>query len=511
MTNKQTFDAIVIGSGFGGAVLACRLSNAGLRVAVLERGRRWGVDFPRPGSSAPWRWNETNRGLFELRSFSHMDVIVAAGLGGGSLIYTNIQQRAHTDAFTQGWPAEITRSSLDPYYDLVEQMLRPALAPTGSRTALATAAQAAGIANRLAQPRLAICWETPGKDLFNEFGARQRGCTGCGLCVLGCCEGAKNTLDLNYLKVAEDRGALLLPGHEAIGIATVAVGYQVDCQVHNEQGTTEHRQFIAPRLVIAAGTLGSNQLLLRSKFILKTLPALSNALGKNFSGNGDFFAAALGTSMAIERSGPSVTAMLDYWPEGRFLLLEGIVPELFGEKMARPITALSRLYNYRKHLDNFWRQWFGKPLRSTLPDYNRTTALAHTLLFFLMGVDASDGELSLDKQGRLTLAWHNRGSLPLFRTMIRELGKLAKGLDAWLILSPSWWLGRRLATVHPLGGCAMSDDPAKGVVSPAGEVYGYPGLYVADGSLMPRAIGVPPSATIAALAERIAARLIETL
>ncbi|MEE9236113.1 MAG: NAD(P)-binding protein, partial [Candidatus Acidoferrales bacterium] len=234
----KTYDAIVVGSGFGGAVAACRLAERGRSVLVLERGRRWGrQDFPRPPTrqasldSAPfgsaqgkqdkpagrpgggWWWSEREPGLFELRRFPGMSVVVAAGVGGGSLVYTNVQKVPPAAAF-QGWPAPITLDTLRPYYERVREMLEPTAIPHDLQRlrAFQAAHAAIGKADRVERPLLAIYWGQGGdEERLNRFGARQLPCNLCGVCVFGCDRHSKNTLDLNYLKRAEDLGAEVRP------------------------------------------------------------------------------------------------------------------------------------------------------------------------------------------------------------------------------------------------------------------------------------------------------------
>ncbi|MBL8149324.1 MAG: GMC family oxidoreductase [Blastocatellia bacterium] len=445
-----------------------------------------------------------------------MDIIVAAGLGGGSLVYTNVHKRAHSKLFEKGWPEEITALELDQYYQRVAQMLGVGTVPEDFKRshlrlslleeAVREDPKSVYQTKKVEKASLAVRFGREGEDFVNEYGAVQRGCNGCGMCIAGCREGAKNTLDLNYLKVAENSGAEIVTEHEAIAIEQDGRGYKVICRRTKE---LDQVVFYADKVVLAAGTLGTNRLLLRCKHLYKTLPRISDRLGENFSANADLFAALLGTSRKIEQSGTSVSALADYWPKDEFLILEGILPTALPKQIQLPIFWLTLLFDYSKQVRNFFRSLGRRPLLKTISD--RQTLLSHVALLFLMGKDASNGSLKIDKQGDLQLEWSNQQSLILIRKMVGAAQEIAKRLDSWLVVNPAWWLKRRLSTVHPLGGAAMADSRDLGVVSASGEVFGYPGLYVADGAIIPSALGVPPSATIAALAERISDKIIGLL
>ncbi|MGH9778920.1 MAG: FAD-dependent oxidoreductase, partial [Candidatus Acidiferrales bacterium] len=197
----RSFDVIVIGSGFGGAVAACRLAERGHSVLVLERGRRWGrTDFPRPNQKdAPWWFDHRETGIYERRRFPSMQVIVAAGVGGGSLVYTNVQKVPPPEVFGD-WPEPISLDYLRPYYDRVREMLEPAPIPHDLQRirAFEQAHAGAGLPGRAERPDLAIRFGEGDAEITNKFGAAQKPCNLCGTCVFGCDRHSKNTLDLTY-------------------------------------------------------------------------------------------------------------------------------------------------------------------------------------------------------------------------------------------------------------------------------------------------------------------------
>jgi cholesterol oxidase len=224
MLVKKSYDVVIIGSGFGGSIIACRLAQSGRSVCVLERGKQWRKqDFPRTlGQMTHAFWNHQDFGLLDYRVFRHIDVIQASGVGGGSLVYFNVHRRAKAEIFQHPrWPRTIKRPILDPFYDRAKEMLeaRPLTPPAGlplpHRTrALLEGARAAGREPEL----LDICVYTGPERLNPHSGLPQGPCVYCGNCMIGCHVHAKNTLDLNYLPVAEQNGAEIHPLHEAAGI-----------------------------------------------------------------------------------------------------------------------------------------------------------------------------------------------------------------------------------------------------------------------------------------------------
>jgi cholesterol oxidase len=517
---EPAYDAVVVGSGFGGGIAACRLAEAGWRVCVLERGRRFGAgDYPDRLEQAPFAfWHPVLNpgGMFDLRLMKDLSVLTAAGVGGGSLVYANVQLRAPAAVFEDAhWPAAIDRSALDPYYDRTEHALQPRPTPAEPdlpkvRAFAAMGRRAGREAERLP---LAVHFGAARRHPFS--GVFQRGCDNLGRCDAGCPLMAKNTVDITYVARAEAHGAEVYPLHEAKRIEPPArdggpwrVSFR-DLQ-YRVQGEVE-----APVLVLAAGTIGSTRLLLKNQ---GRLGRLSPALGTRFSGNGDALGLAVdprAPDVAGARTdyGPSMTSRLVYDDRGGFMVADGGLPTRFAGilEIVRGVNALTGWGRVTLHVKNAVAR-LGLSDRQVTHRNVRLRAgspISDTLVFLMIGRDAATGRFRLTPLFRcLDISWDKADSAELFDGMRGAAGELAQAAEADSFFALDAGPLGKFITVHPLGGCPMSDDPATGVVDDAGAVYGYDGLYVLDGSIVPTALGVNPSKTIAALAERGIERLL---
>jgi len=509
------YDVVVVGSGFGGGITACRMAEEGLRVCVLERGRRFGPgDFPDQPEQAPlafWHPTLNPGGMLDLRLMKDLSVLTAAGVGGGSLVYANVQLRAPASVFEQApWPQAITRAVLDPYYDRTEEALDPRETPATPelpkvRAFDAMAERAGRVPERLP---LAVHF---GESRHHPFsGVFQQGCQNLGLCDAGCPVLAKNTIDITYLARAEAHGAEVFPLREVLRIDPPGgsggdwrVGFR-DLQ-YRTGGSVE-----APLLVLAAGTLGTSRLLLKNR---GRLGRLSPALGSRFSGNGDALTLAIdptapGVIGARTEYGPSMTSRIDYTDEHGFMVADGGLAASFSGLLAavREVNAITGWGRIVLHANNIATRLGltdrhvshrGVKLRDPEP-------IGDSLVFLMIGRDASNGQMRLTPLFRcFDIRWNKEDSAGLIAAMRQVAGDLtaAAGAKSSFFALDAGPLGKFI-TVHPLGGCPMSDDPAAGVTDDGGRVHRYEGLYVLDGSIVPTALGVNPSKTIAALAER---------
>lgn len=519
------YDVIVIGSGFGGAVAACRLAEKGMRVLVLERGRRWETaDYPRRPDDA-WIWDERRpeicHGWIDFRFFEKMWVAQGSGVGGGSLIYANISVEAKPELFNDGWPPEITYQVLKPYYEKVGKMLNVQTLPENQATEryklMKEGAQKLGYGDRFKPLPLAVTfnpdWNYRLDDPFNDRhskrwvnpqGQEQGTCIHCGNCDIGCQVKAKNTLDLNYLPWAERHGAEVRPLHWVRCITPENGGYRV----HFEKIESKKRRRVpgserADRVILAAGSLGSTEMLLRCRDQFKTLPKISRFLGRNWSSNGDFLTPAFYKERKITPpAGPTISCAIDFLDGSvdgqRFFVEDGGFPDLLANYLKAKIGL-----GAGEAKVNLLLQALGGWIKENGP-------LSNVMPWFGQAIDAANGRLYLDRdwpffwRKKLKLDWEIDRSEATIEALIDMHKRLSEATGGKPCVPPTWTALKTLITPHPLGGCNMGSGPENGVVNHRGEVFGYRDLYVADGAIIPEAIGLNPSRTIAALSERIA-------
>jgi cholesterol oxidase len=540
----EPFDAIVVGSGFGGSVTACRLAQAGRNVLLLERGRPYPPgSFPRTPrevrTGAFWRPRDGLHGLWDLWSFPGLGAIVSSGLGGGSLIYANVALRKDETTFGgdehESWP--VSYADLEPHYATVEAMQgaapypadREPYASTPKTNALLDAGQRIGL--EAFRPNIAVRFApdgappgTPLDPAPNVHGAPRYSCRLCGECIVGCQYGAKNTLDYTYLSAAQAAGATIRCCCEATLIAprdgggfTLAYRQHLAAKAGHRADLLDptddaERTVAAPVVVLSAGTLGSTRLLLANR---PSLPRLSPRLGTSFSGNGDLLFFVRGADRWLDPStGPTITATAKandrMSPSGREFFLQDAGAPAASEWLWQAVEAPSDLWRLRRTL---WRR-LGRRLRGdrdtgiggVASDALGTGRESAAMLPLLgMGRDVPGGRMTLHGDD-LRVSWNDGDSRAFFDGMEATGRQLCRALGGRM-----WRPGgrfARLVTVHPLGGCPMGANPHAGVVDSYGRVFGADGLHVADGSIMPGPVGANPSLTIAAMAERIAAGIV---
>jgi cholesterol oxidase len=556
----ERYEAIIIGSGFGGAITACRLSKKWPgRVLVLERGKRYPLgSFPRtPHGLANNFWNTGfeersrpravaaihQRGLFDIRSYKNIDVVLGAGLGGGSLIYANVFLEPPDDIFSDRWPASCRKQQLQPYYKVCKEVLgsRPIPAMEGRRHIVRTelfqkVAKKIGrdsslvdinvfFGNDFAKPL------EQGVQDKNRYGALQTSCTYCGECDVGCNYQAKNTLDLNYLFQAETTyGAVIRTEHFVDRIAPVdehgsddptatgAHGYRVYYRDLANKGA--ELSALTQRAIVSAGALGSTELLLRCRDVFGTLPKIGSRLGHYMSGNGDFLGIVAGTRQPADPNhGPVITQRIDhnlfqgFDPDRAFIMQDASYPAFAAWFVEGAKPGILRLRSLWRTIRHWWARLRGSSMGSigfALSDLLDGDVSYNTCLLLSMGVDRSNGVMTLNRQGWLDIAWPTQDSRKLYDAIVAAGKEFCRAADGSFYFSiPTWWWPQRKnVTVHSLGGCILSDRPDGGVTSAAlktfGQVHGYENLYVADGAILPTAVGANPTATISALCEMVA-------
>jgi cholesterol oxidase len=524
---------VVVGSGYGGAIAANRLARAGLEPVVLERGRELHPgDFPATDAEAARRVQLSagdaptldRRNLFWFHLSDHMNVLTGCGLGGTSLINANVSIRPSDSIFEHHrWPKALRGKprKLDGDYQRAWDMLQPTPYPESypPLRKMAALRQAGGKAP-FDVPALNVRFQSGP----NAVGELQHACTCCGDCVTGCNVGAKNTLLMNYLPDAVHRGALVFTEVDVEWIAPRAGGgWSLHVTSLGDETAPDGRgsgEITARMVVLAAGSLGSTGILLRSR---QRGLAVSDRLGSCFSANGDVLGFATHTSVPVsgigegaakrkpeDLPGPCITALIDRRSDAVSQIIEdaaipGALEPLVPD--ALELQSLATTWDRLLHGRGPGRPGF---IRSRLRRGKRG-ALRHTQTYLAMGVDGADGTIVIDRRGDPTVVWGDVTSSGYYRKADPELRRAAHRVGGRFVPNPMWRrvLKDHLITVHPLGGCAMADRAEDGVVDHRGRVFDGPsgtshhdGLFVWDGSIVPTALGVNPLLTISALTER---------
>jgi cholesterol oxidase len=553
------YDVVVIGSGYGGAITAARISKATWPVikptiCILERGKEWlPGQFPDSLITGvrELRTESNPLGLYDFRFDSDVAVLMGSGLGGTSLINANVIFQPDREVFDNPqWPQAIRddrdSGQLRQYFDRVRATLSAVPHPQGTALSKVRALRGGGDAQhaQFGLPDIAVNFTFDGP---NSWGVIQQKCINCGDCVTGCNVGAKNTLDTNYLALAKSSGTELFTQVEVRWIEqSPGGGYLVRYLRREIEGPVSDGTLKANRVVVlAAGALGSTEILLRSKEAGLSLP---DTVGKRFSGNGDFFGLAYNSDSRTDvlgwgaypdsnrakriqpspdnrlHPGPTIVGSIKYnnnRPLGERVTVEELSFPLMYVDAARAAYALvvGRDTDPGNPGDDL--REFGRRLRDQgafNPELEEG-ALNHTLFYLVMGHDDAGGRIELHPQSNEALTrWPGIGNQGLFERENNLILGHAGALGATFVENPlaGFTPVCTLITAHPLGGCPMGETHETAVVNEQGQVFDeqgqlHDGLYVADGSIIPTAIGVNPLLTISAMAERIAEKLIMRL
>jgi cholesterol oxidase len=516
---KQTedFDVLIIGSGFGGSVTALRLAEKGYRVGVLEAGRRFG-----PDDYARRNWNLRRflwlpalgmRGIQRIDLLRQVLILSFAGVGGGSLGYAAVLLEPHDAFFTDPQWGHITdwRQELAPHYDQAQRMLGRAEAPADSPAdgVLAAVARHFGVEHTHAPTTVGLFLGEAEKRVpdpyFGGAGPECVGCRQCGGCMVGCRYEAKNTLDRNYLYLAESLGARVFPEHEAVDLEETGDGYRVTTERPGAWAGKRRRTFTARQVVFAAGALRTVRLMLRLQAAGR-LPRLSPRLGYLVRTNSE---SLLGAGAAKDRNvdyskGVAISSMIHPRPDTR------VEPCRYPAGSNAMGLLASILVKGEGHLPRPLR-FVAAALRHPI-DFGRSLSVRHwsersVILLVMQSIDNSlrlftkkgpFGTRVASEQGH---GQPNPTWLPVGHEAARAAAEAIDGIPA-ASLNESL-LGIPM-TAHILGGAAIGGGPETGVIDPYHRVYGHPGLYVTDGAAVSANLGANPSLTITALAERAA-------
>jgi cholesterol oxidase len=344
------------------------------------------------------------------------------------------------------------------------------------------------------------------RTFTNAQGQQQGTCIHLGTCGIGCDVLAKNTLDLNYIPQAEQNGAEVRPLHVVRRIEPDGSGYRVVFDRIETRGLVRGEE-TAPRVILAAGSLGSTELLLRCRDEYRTLPRLSRLVGRGWSANANVLSMAVypDRDRVQQGTGPTISAAIDFMDGGsagvQFVIEDDGFPNLL-------LNAL------RAGFDGGNATRVGRSLLSEVENHLRANdAGRKVMVWFGAGMDDAAGELTLERPWlapwtrALALQWRPEESARVIDAILAMHRRMTDATGGHLTPDVAWTVFRNLLTLHPLGGCRMGRTRDTGVVDHLGQVFDYPNLYVVDGSIVPTALGCNPSHTIAALAERAAAHI----
>lgn len=503
------YDVVVIGSGFGGSVSALRLTEKGYRVGVLEAGRRWDADsLPRSNWNlrrSIWAPKLGLTGPQRVSLLGKCAVFSAAGVGGGSLIYGNTLYEPLRDFYTDRQWAHITdwREELAPYYDQARRMLGVTTNPrtTPADEVIREVAEDMGVGSSFHSTEVGVFFneEDPGAEVadpyFGGAGPRRRGCVHCARCLTGCPHNAKNTTTTNYLYLAEQAGATV---HALTAVTAVRPlpdgGYAVDTERPGRWIRKGKQTFTAEQVVFAGAALGTQRLLHRMRD-RGVLPRISPRLGELTRSNSEAILVAASRSRRDVAEGIAITSSIH--PEENTHI--EVCRYGKGQNALFPLSAPvidGGAFRFLRFLLAILRHP-GVFLRSL--DARRASERA-VILLVMQSLDNS--LTSFLRRGRLRTE-QGKGEpnptwIPLAHEVARRFAAKVDG-DTHGLYTDALNIP---ATAHYIGGCVIGDSPETGVVDPYQRVYGHPGLHIADGSAVTANLGVNPSLTITAQAER---------
>lgn len=511
----QHYDVVVIGSGFGGSVAALRLTEKGYRVAVLEAGRRFSDDeFAKTSWDLRrflWAPQIGCYGIQRIHLLRDCLILAGAGVGGGSLVYANTLYRPLKPFYNDSQWAHITdwEDELSPHYDQASRMLGVVTNPTTTPSDVVMKKVAAdmGVGGSYHPTPVGVHFGEPGRTVadpyFGGAGPARTGCTECGACMTGCRVGAKNTLVKNYLHLAEAGGAEVFPLTTVHRLAEGRDGrWRIGTRRTGAKTALGSRVFTADQVVVAAGTWGTQNLLHRARD-RGDLPRLSAKLGELTRTNSEAIIGAQVPQLGELDYSSGVAITSSFHPDED----THIEPVRYG-KGSNAMGLLQTFPTKGDHPDPRWKQWLRfvrtDPLKALKMAVVRNWSERTIILLVMQSLDNS--LITRVKRGlfgsRLTSRQGHGAPNPSFipageeanERVAEEIGGIAGGTWGELIDMPM--------TAHFIGGCAIGEDAEHGVIDPYHRAYGHPTLSIVDGSAITANLGVNPSLTITAQAER---------
>jgi cholesterol oxidase len=513
MKLEKEYDYIVIGSGFGGSVSAMRLAEKGYKVLVIEKGKRWETsDFPKTNwNLKKYLWIPAFRffGFMKLSFFREVFILSGVGVGGGSLVYANTHMMPEEKFYSNKIWSHLNdwKTVLAPFYEKALFMLGSMKykKENPEDVVLKEIAKDMGRENTYGRvDYVGVYLGNPDKEVdpyFNGLGPKRKGCIECAGCMVGCRYNAKNTLDKNYLLFAEYLfDAKVLPETVVEKIIPTEGGYRVQTKSSTGFFNKQAKEFIAKGVVVSGGVLGTLDLLLKQKYVHKTLPELSDKLGTNVLTNSEMLSGVTSANRKLNY-GLAISSVFNpdenthielcKFPDGSGAMLRLAAmaagngtplvrtAKMLGNMIAHPWDSLRALFNFKTA-------------------YNSVVLLIMQTLPNSMKMKMRRGFFGW------SLSFDNRSSekvpsyIPIGQEVLHRYAKKVNGVASNAATEVLFGLS---STAHILGGCPMGETAQKGVIDPFFRVHGYPNFYILDGSIVPCNLGVNPSLTITALSE----------
>jgi cholesterol oxidase len=514
VTARNLYDVVIIGSGFGGSVSAFRLAEKGYNVAVLEAGKRWDTDsFPKTNWNA-WRslWFPKlgMRGIQRISLLPDIMILSGTGVGGGSLVYANTLYEPPEPFYIDDQWADITdwKTELAPHYSTAKYMLGVIENPldTPADKVMREVAGRLGVADTFQPTPVGVYFGKPGIEVedpyFDGSGPTRTGCIACGNCMVGCRHNAKNTLDKNYLYFAEKKGASVFPSQEVVDLERVGSMWRVTAHKPGAWFSPRDTVYEAEQVIFSAGALGTTRLLLELGEHGR-LPELSHRVGYQTRTNSEAIVGAVSNSRRIDYSeGIAITSSIHpdshthiepvrYGKGSNALGLLGTLLTNGGGGMPRQFRFLA---NVVKHPVNFLKSfsvwhWSERGIiLLVMQTRDNSIRLLRKKGWFTTKLSTTQGE-----------AEPNPTYIPVANEFARltadEIGGIGfSSVNEVLFDTP--------LTAHILGGATIGESADTGVVDAYHRVFGHPGLHIIDGAAIGANLGVNPSLTITAMAER---------
>ena len=508
------YDVVVIGSGFGGSVTALRLAEKGYRVGVLEAGRRWDADsFPRTSWEAHrffWAPRLGMRGMQRLTLLDDVLALSGVGVGGGSLVWANVCYEPHEEAFADPQWSDITdwKRELAPFYDQARRMLgvEAARADSNADRVLRDVAAHFGVEGTWQPTPVAVYLGEPGVEVadpyFGGVGPTRTGCIECGGCMVGCRHNAKNTLDRNYLYLAEKLGAAVHPEHQAVALMPLPDGgYRIVTERPGAWARKHRRVFTASQVVISAGALGTSKLLQEMKATGR-LPCLSPSLGRLLRTNSESLVGATAPTAAVDYSqGVAITSSIHPEPQTHIEVVR--YPK--GSNAMGLLSTIAVDHGEGPQWRRFVRAVVRRPGEFLRSLSVRRWSERSVILLVMQSVDNSLRiTLRRTRWGSRLGTEHEEGKpppshIPLAAEAAQAAAESIGGVAGCSINEALLDIPM---TAHLIGGACIGASPETGVVDAYQRVFGHPGLHIADGSVIAANLGANPSLTIAAMTER---------